>query len=109
MKKVQYKKEQSGDNISIQVKLNKRFLASEPVVNYDNSDMINYLKDQKINVDEYELTSQPPHPLTSHSNKCESPTLEGVWVFTKKMPKIKKRVNKKKTQPYNKGEDKTGG
>lgn len=115
MKKVKIDKKVGEKEITVDVQLTKRFYVKEPVVEFSNSDMIAYLKEQGHNPEEYELTSRTRDLLTSYEDKANPPHLSGTWVFTKKevpenSPKQTKKVNKTQTRAYNKSKStqKTG-
>tara|TARA_R110002126_G_scaffold30962_3_gene100341 strand:+ start:961 stop:1296 length:336 start_codon:yes stop_codon:yes gene_type:complete len=111
MKEIKFNKNQTPDQIMIEVSLPNRIYASEPVVNFSNSEMIEYLKQQHIDISEYELSKSPEYTLTSKADKRNDPRLQGTWIFKKKENKVQpqKKMNKRKAQAYNKGEDKPRG
>jgi len=109
MKQIKFNKRVTEDKLIVDVSLPRRIYASEPVINFSNSELLTYLEEQNINILEYEPVEEPNHYLTSYSNKGVQPLLEGTWTFQKKEQKVQKKVNKRKTQTYNKEEDKTGG
>ena len=109
MKQIKFNKTEKNDKLTVNVKLPRRMYDSEPVINFSNSELIEYLNNEGIDLATYELSEQSQASLTSYADKANEPNLNGTWVFTKKVQKTQKRVNKKKTQAYNKGEDKTGG
>lgn len=115
MKKVKIDKKIEGDSIILDVQLQKRAYVKEPVVEFSNSDMIEYLKTQGHKLEDFELTSRTRDRLTSYEDKGNPPHLTGRWVFTKKKSteneaKQEKKVNKTQQRPYNKGKStqKTG-
>ena len=105
MKEIKFNKKENKDELIIDVELPRRKYSMEPVLNFSNSDMIEYLEAQGIKVEEYELSSQSKDRLTSYADKRNEPILEGTWVFKKKV----KKVNKKTSQTYNKGKSKQTG
>ena len=109
MKEIKFDKKENGNQLVVDVKLPQRVWANEPVVEFSNSDMINYLNECGVKLEEYDLTSQTRDTLTSYSDKANKPRLDGTWVFTKKeIPEVKK-VNKKPTRSYNKSKEKNTG
>ena len=109
MKEIKFNKKESDNQLIVDVELPQRVWASEPVIEFSNSDMMNYLSESGIKLEEYDLTSQTRDRLTSYSDKANKPRLDGTWVFTKKEVPEEKKVNKKTTRSYNKkGKDTTG-
>ena len=96
MKEIKFNKTEKDDQLIVDVELPRRFLQIEPVINFSNSDMIAYLEECDIKLQDYDL----------YADKANEPVLQGTWVFTKKQ----KKVNKPKTRSYNKNKDesKTG-
>ena len=84
MKEIKFDKKEDGNNLIIDVELPRRKYAIEPVIEFSNSDMIEYLKNSGINVENYELSSQTRDTLTSYADKRNEPKLTGTWTFTKK-------------------------
>ena len=106
MKEIKFNKKEEGDKLIVDVELPRKFFVRDPSIEFSNSDMINYLKECNIKVEEYDLTSQTSASLTSYCDKANEPRLTGTWVFTKKE---EKKVNKKPVRSYNKkGKDTTG-
>ena len=103
MKEIKFDKQTTGDQLIVDVELPRRKAWSEPVLRFSNSEMLEYLKESGIKVEDYELSSQTRDYLTSYSDKRNEPILGGTWVFTKKQ----KKVNKTKTRAYNKSKDTT--
>ena len=99
MKDIKFNKREEGDKLIVDVELPRRILIREPVINFSNSQMIEYLKECGVKVEEYELSSQTRDSLTSYSDKRNDPILKGTWTFVKKEDK---KVNKKTTRSYNK-------
>ncbi len=106
MKEIKFNKKEKDDQLVVDVELPRRLLRQEPVINFSNSDMIAYLEECDVKLQDYELSSQTQTQLTSYADKANEPVLQGTWVFTKKQ----KKVNKPKTRSYNKNKDesKTG-
>lgn len=98
MKKQHIEIREEKDKMLVDVRLPVRVLSREPVSDLTNSELIQYLKDQGIKMEDYELKEQTLPYLTNYSTKGTSAKLEGTWTFEKK---TKKRVNKKKSQTYN--------
>lgn len=106
MKEIKFNKKEEGDKLIVDVQLPRRKLIREPVIEFSNSDMIKYLEECDIKLENYDLSSQTNQRLTSYADKRNEPILEGTWVFTKKE---EKKVNKKPARSYNKkGKDTTG-
>lgn len=106
MKEIKFNKKESGDKLIVDVELPKRILDREPIMQFSNSDMIKYLEESGIKLENYELSSQTSDVLTSYADKRNEPKLSGTWIFTKKE---EKKVNKKTTRSYNKKDiNKTG-
>ena len=109
MKEIKFDKKEDGNNLIIDVELPRRKYAIEPVIEFSNSDMIEYLKNSGINVENYELSSQTRDTLTSYADKRNEPKLTGTWTFTKKQKAVEKKVNKKPNRSYNKRKEKNTG
>lgn len=115
MKEIKFDKKETNNELIIEVLLPTRKWASEPVINFSNSEMNEYLKQQSVDVSNYNLHEAPTLGLTSYSDKKNNPRLTGTWTFKKlekeiiNTTKTQKKVNKRKAQAYNKGEDTTGG
>ena len=106
MKEIKFNKKESNNQIIVDVELPERIWAKEPVLVFSNSDMIKYLNESGVKLEDYDLTSQTKNSLTSYADKENKPVLSGTWVFTKKE---EKKVNKKPARSYNKkGKDTTG-
>tara|TARA_Y100001938_G_C8079670_1_gene428291 strand:- start:410 stop:736 length:327 start_codon:yes stop_codon:yes gene_type:complete len=107
MKEIRFNKTQNDNELVIDVELPRRKFASEPVIRFSNSEMMEYLANEGIKLEDYELTSQTHPSLTSYADKKNEPILDGTWVFKKK---VIKKVNKPKQRTYNKnkGTQKTG-
>jgi len=115
MKEIKFNKKETNNELIIEVSLPSRKWASDPVIKFSNSEMIEYMKQQNLDDSTYSLQQAPELGLTSYSDKKNNPRLTGIWTFKKseikstKTVKSQKRVNKRKAQAYNKGEDTTGG
>lgn len=115
MKEIKFNKKETNSELIIEVSLPSRKWASDPVINFSNSEMIEYMEQQNLDTSKYNLQEAPALGLTSYSDKKNNPRLTGIWTFKKSEPKVtkttkpQKRVNKRKAQAYNKGEDTTGG
>ena len=99
MKEIKFDKKEKNGELIIDVELPARRLDRDPVTEFSNSDLISYLAEAGINLQNYELSSQTSPHLSSYSNKREDPILNGTWVFKKK---VAQKVNKKTTKTYNK-------
>ena len=106
MKEIKFDKKETDNKLIIEVELPTRIYVKEPVIEFSNSDMIEYLKSSGVKVEEYELESQTKTSLTSYSDKANKPILSGTWTFSKK---LEKKVNKKPNRSYNKSKDKNTG
>jgi len=73
-------------NLHATVELPRRHLAREEVQTFSNADMVAYLQQQGVKLEEYntEPAAAPVFPLTSYSTKNIEPRLVGEWVFSKK-------------------------
>ncbi len=109
MKEIKFNKKTKGSELIVDVELPRRDWARDPVVNFTNSEMNEYLRKEGIKVEDYEVTSAPTY-LTSYGDTKNEPILEGTWTFKKKTTTETKKVNKTKTRAYNKSKDtsKTG-
>ena len=109
MKEIKFNKTIKEDELIVDVKLPRRKFSKEPVIQFSNSEMLEYLANEGIAIEEYDITDQPPSYLTSYADKRNEPILDGTWTFKKK---VQKKVNKPKTRSYNKsktkGEQKSG-
>ena len=109
MKEVKFDKKEDENSLVIQVELPRRELGRDPVIEFSNSDMIEYLKNAGIKVENYELESQTKTSLTSYADKRNKPILTGTWTFTKKQKPVEKKVNKKPNRSYNKSKENNTG
>jgi len=105
MSQIKFKKKQSANQITIDVALPPRRYINEPVIEFSNSEMIEYLQNEGIVVEDYELSDQTHAFLTSYSNKVNPPALEGSWTYTKKQQKSfsksRKKMNKNTEESFN--------
>ena len=108
MKQIIINKTEKDDKLIVDVKLPARAYARDPVVEFSNSELNEYLKEQGIVLSNYELESQSSQSLTSYSTKGLNPNLEGTWVFNK-IPKQEEKLNKSKSQTYKKRRTKKSG
>ena len=99
MKEIKLNKTQKGNDLIVEVELPRRQFIKDPVVEFSNSDLLAYLKQEGIVLQDYDMTDRTHEYLTSHSNKSQEPILSGKWIFTKKQ---KEKVNKRTTKTYNK-------
>ena len=99
MKEIKLNKTQKGNDLIVEVELPRRQFIKDPVVEFSNSDLLAYLKQEGIVLQDYDMSDRTHEYLTSHSNKSQEPILSGKWVFTKKQ---KEKVNKRTTKTYNK-------
>ena len=106
MKKYNIQVKQEKEKILVDVELPRRHMSRDPVIEFSNSELLEYMKTEGISLEEYDLTEQTSPYLTSYSTKTTEPTLEGTWVFSKK---VEKKVNKKTSRTYNKSKVKKTG
>ena len=99
MKEIKLNKTQKGNDLIVEVELPRRQFIKDPVVEFSNSDLLAYLKQEGIVLQDYDMSDRTHEYLTSHSNKSQEPILSGKWVFTKKQ---KEKVNKRTAKTYNK-------
>ena len=99
MKEIKLNKTQKGNDLIVEVELPQRQFIKDPVVEFSNSDLLAYLKQEGIVLQDYDMSDRTHEYLTSHSNKSQEPILSGKWVFTKKQ---KEKVNKRTAKTYNK-------
>ena len=102
MKKIKFKKKEKNNQLIVEVQLPERRFVPEPVIEFSNSDLIAYLEQSGINVQDYELKNATNETLTSYATKGVPPILNGVWTFDKKTKKVEQKLNKKNTRTYNK-------
>jgi hypothetical protein len=108
MKEIKIKKTEKDDRLIVNVELPARKYTREPVQEFSNSELNQYLKEQGIILSEYEVESQTNEYLTSYSTKGLQPKLEGTWIFNK-INKKEEKMNKLQTQTYKKGRTKKSG
>jgi xylose isomerase len=106
MKQIKFNKKQENNQLVVDVELPHRIYAIEPVIEFTNSDMIAYLKESGVTVEDYKLSSQTNKYLTSYGDTKNEPILTGTWTF-EKTKKVSNKVNKKPTRTSNKKEDKS--
>ena len=106
MKEIKFNKKETETQLIVEVELPRRVYVKEPVVEFSNSDMIDYLKTSGVKIENYDLESQSRKSLTSYSDKANEPILTGTWTYNKKK---EKKVNKKTTRPYNKSKENNTG
>lgn len=108
MKQIIIDKNEKDNQLIVNVKLPERKYARDPVQQFSNSELLEYLKEEGIVLSEYELKEKPKGELTSYSTKGLLPNLEGTWIFDKVAEKEKK-LNKSDSQPYKKRRTKKSG
>ena len=108
MKEIKIKKTEKDDKLIVNVKLPVRRYARDPVYEFSNSELIQYLKEQGVTLSDYQAESQSSEYLTSYSTKGLEPKLQGTWVFNK-INKVDEKMNKPKSQTYKKRKSKKSG
>ena len=108
MKQIIINKKEEKDKLIVDVKLPERKFTKDPVQEFSNSELNQYLAEEGILLSDYELETQSETFLTSYSTKGLSPNLEGTWVF-KKIDKEEEKLNKTKPQTYKKRRTKKSG
>tara|TARA_R110002153_G_scaffold69389_2_gene183490 strand:- start:743 stop:1072 length:330 start_codon:yes stop_codon:yes gene_type:complete len=108
MKEIKIKKTEKDDKLIVNVKLPARRYARDPVYEFSNSELIQYLKEQGVTLSDYQAESQSSEYLTSYSTKGLEPKLQGTWVFNK-INKVEEKMNKPKSQTYKKRKSKKSG
>ena len=108
MKEIKIKKTEKDNKLIVNVELPIRRYARDPVQEFSNSELNQYLKEQGVLLSEYELDSQTSEHLTSYSTKGLDAKLQGTWVFNKVVDKEEK-VNKPKSQTYKNRRTKKSG
>ena len=108
MKQIIINKTEEDNKLIIDVKLPARKYTKDPVQEFSNSELNQYLIEEGISLSDYELESQTDAQLTSYSTKGLSPNLEGTWVFSK-IEKKEEKLNKSKSQTYKKRRAKKSG
>lgn len=104
MKQIKIKEKE--EKMIVDVALPPRLYASDASSTFTNSELLEYLKQENIEIEEYELESQTHPYLTTYCTKGIPATLEGTWIFSKKQ---EEKLNKKKPRTYNKRKDKKTG
>lgn len=108
MKQIIIDKNEEENRLIVNVKLPERRYARDPVQQFSNSELLEYLKEEGISLSDYELKEHPKHNLTSYSTKGLLPNLEGTWVFNK-VAKKEENMNKPQSQTYKKKRTKKSG
>ena len=108
MKQIIINKTEEDGKMIVDVKLPERKFAKDPVQEFSNSELQQYLKEQGVVLSEYQLIEQTDKVLSSYSTKGLNPNLEGTWIF-EKIEKKEKSLNKKKSQTYRKSKAKKSG
>ncbi len=106
MKQIIIDKNEKDNKLIVNVKLPERKYARDPIQQFSNSELLEYLKTEGILLSDYELKEHPKHDLSSYSTKGLSPKLEGTWVFNKI---DEEKVNKSDSQTYKKRRTKKSG
>jgi len=106
MKDIIINKKHDNDKLIVDVKLPARRYVNDPIYEFSNSELQDYLKKEGYILGDYELESQTNYRLTSYTNKANPPILEGTWTFNKKK---KEKVNKKIPKTYKKKRDNNTG
>ena len=106
MKQIIIDKNEKDNKLIVNVKLPERKYARDPVQEFSNSELLEYLKEEGVLLADYELKHQPKYDLTSYSTKGLLPNLEGTWVFNKI---VKQKVNKSEPETYKKKRTKKSG
>lgn len=113
MKEIKINKTKNDNQLIIDVKLPERKYVRDPVQTFSNSELLQYLSEQNISLEEYDLTSQTHKNLTSYATKGVEPKLEGTWIFEKKKEEKEEieenNLNKKESQSYKKSKVKKSG
>ena len=107
MKTIKISKKTNGNQLVVDVELPARRFANDPVHEFSNSELQDYLTREGIVLSQYEEPTASTTSLSSYSTKNGSPPkLTGTWIFEKKAPpvekKVEKKVNKKITRASNK-------
>ena len=108
MKQIIINKNEKDNKLIVNVKLPERKYARDPIQQFSNSELLEYLKEEGVSLSDYQIEDQPKHGLTSYSTKGLLPNLEGTWIFAKVVKKEEK-VNKSNSQPYKKKRVKKSG
>ena len=104
MKTIKINKKTKGNQLIVDVELPARRFANDPVHQFSNSELLEYLSTEGISLTQYEEKSAPTSVLTSYATKNGTPPrLTGTWIFEKKeTEKVEKKVNKRTTRTSNK-------
>jgi len=81
MKQIIINKTEEDGKMIVDVKLPERKYARDPVQEFSNSELQEYLKQEGVIITEYKLESQTNKLLSSYSTKGQSANLEGTWIF----------------------------
>jgi hypothetical protein len=108
MKEIKIDKTEKDDQLIVNVELPARKYSADPIHQFSNSELNQYLTEQGIILSEYELQSQTNKHLSSYSTKGIKPSLEGTWIFNK-INKVEEKMNKPKPQTYKKRRTKKSG
>ena len=108
MKQIIINKNEEDNKLIVNVKLPERKFARDPIQQFSNSELLEYLKEEGVSLSDYKIEEQPKYEVTSYSTKGLLPKLEGTWIFTKVVKKEEK-VNKSDSQPYKKKRVKKSG
>ena len=108
MKQIIINKNEEDNKLIVNVKLPERKFARDPIQQFSNSELLEYLKEEGVSLSDYKIEEQQQYELTSYSTKGLLPKLEGTWIFTKVVKKEEK-VNKSDSQPYKKKRVKKSG
>ena len=108
MKQIIINKTEKDNKLIVDVRLPARAYSRDPVIEFSNSELVEYLTEQGIILTDYELESQSSNALTSYNTKGLSPNLEGTWIFNK-IDKEEEKLNKQKSQTYKKQRTKKSG
>ena len=96
MKTIKISKKTKGNQLVVDVELPSRQFANDPVHEFSNSELLDYLTKEGVILSQYEETTSPTATLSSYSTKNGSPAkLTGTWIFEKKTPPAEKKVEKK--------------
>ena len=108
MKHIIINKNEEDNKLIVNVKLPERKYARDPIQQFSNSELLEYLRQEGVLLTDYVLKEQPRHDLSSYSTKGLVPNLEGTWVFNK-IAKKEENLNKSESQPYKKKRTKKSG
>ena len=104
MKTIKISKKTEGSQLIVDVELPARRFANDPVQQFTNSELLEYLATEGISLTQYEEKSSPTSGLSSYSTKNGmKPRLSGTWIFEKREEKkVEKKVNKRTSRSSNK-------